>query len=178
MELWIIACQAFWFIAPAYAANAFPPLVKGKRPLDFGKYFGKYRLLGDGKTFEGSIAGIVFGVFIGLVLLYFQSDVQTVATQYGFVLPTLTIPLISLLSTGAIVGDITGAFIKRRFGIKRGNPAPLLDQLDFIFGSIGFASLMYVPSWEVILFLVVITPIIHWIANIIGYFSGVKRTPW
>ncbi|MEM5870469.1 MAG: CDP-archaeol synthase, partial [Candidatus Aenigmatarchaeota archaeon] len=44
MELLIEIIKAFWFILPAYGANAFPPLMKGKRPIDFGKKLGKERI--------------------------------------------------------------------------------------------------------------------------------------
>ena len=57
--------KSVWFILPSYAANMFPPFMKGVRPLDFGKNIGRYRVLGDGKTIEGTLAGIAFGVFIG-----------------------------------------------------------------------------------------------------------------
>jgi len=178
MEIWIIACQAFWLISIAYAANGFAPLMRGKKPLDARKKFGKYRLLGDGKTYEGTFGGMLFGIFIGLILIYFQSDIQKVSANYGFSLPVLNIYMIVLLSVGAIVGDIVGAFIKRRLGIKRGAPAPLLDQLDFITGALLFTSLIYVPSLEIIVFLYIATPIIHWLANILGYIIKVKQTPW
>jgi len=178
MEIWMIACQAFWFIAVAYAANGFAPLMKGKKPLDHGKMLGRYRLLGDGKTFEGSFGGFFFGVFVGLILLYFQNDLQNIAASYGFSLPNLNIYIIILLSIGAIAGDIVGAFIKRRLGIPRGSPAPLLDQLDFITGALLLCSLVYLPSLEIIIFLYIATPIIHWLANILGYIIKVKQTPW
>jgi len=48
-EIGLTILQAFWFIAPAYAANAFPPLVRGKKPIDRGKKFFGNRLLGNGK---------------------------------------------------------------------------------------------------------------------------------
>ena len=37
-----------------------------------------------------------------------------------------------LLGFGALLGDALGSFLKRRLGIGRGKPAPILDQLDFI----------------------------------------------
>jgi len=176
MELWLIIATAFWLIAPAYAANAFAPLAKGKRPLDFGKSFRGKRILGDGKTFEGTIAGIIFGIFLGSLLMYVQGFYPNEMAALGFVVYTL--PLIILLSVGAIAGDIAGAFIKRRFGIERGAPAPLLDQLDFVIGALFFAGFIYLPEAGSIIFLLLITPIIHWIANLIGYAVKVKKTPW
>ena len=96
--MWLLILQAFWFIAPAYAANAFPPLARGKRPLDFGKNLSKNRILGDGKTVEGSIAGILFGMFIGSIQMLSQEFIDP---YYG--LTTMTIPLIFLLVVKAQV---------------------------------------------------------------------------
>lgn len=169
----LLLLQAFWFIAPAYAANAFPPIIKGKKPLDFGKNISKHRLLGDGKTFEGTIAGILFGMIIGSIQIYGQAYIPS---EFGLI--DMTVPLVFLLACGAISGDIVGAFIKRRFNIKRGNPAPLLDQLDFLVFAIIFANYMIDINLQIVLVLLILTPIIHWIANLIGYYGRVKKTPW
>ncbi|MBI4154336.1 CDP-archaeol synthase, partial [Candidatus Woesearchaeota archaeon] len=59
--------QALWFIWPAYCANAFPALMEGKRPLDFGKKLGGKRVLGSSKTIEGTAGGIAFGIIVGLI---------------------------------------------------------------------------------------------------------------
>jgi CDP-2,3-bis-(O-geranylgeranyl)-sn-glycerol synthase len=175
MDILFIIAQAFWLIAPAYAANAFPPLVRGRRPLDFGKSLRMNRILGDGKTFEGTIVGIVFGTFIGILQIIFQSN-YPIPAEIGLV--TLTIPIVLLLSAGAIVGDIVGAFIKRRLGMPRGALAPLLDQWDFLVVSLLLVSLLVVLSIDIIIFLLIITPIVHWVANLIGYTVKVKKTPW
>ncbi len=175
MDILFVIAQAFWLIAPAYAANAFPPLIGGRHALDFGKNLGKNRILGDGKTFEGTFAGIAFGTFIGALQIIFQGSYE-IPAEIGLV--SMTIPLILLLSAGAILGDIVGAFIKRRLGIPRGALAPLLDQLDFLVVSLLFASLLVALTLELVLFLVIITPVVHWIANLIGYTIKVKKTPW
>lgn len=169
--MWLLLVQAFWFIAPAYAANAFPPLVKGRSPLDFHKNLGKHRILGDGKTIEGSIAGILFGLFIGSLQLAFQDYVDL-----GFI--KMSFLLVILLSVGAILGDITGTFIKRRLGIKRGDPAILLDQLDFLAIAVVFSLLVVSLSLEIIAVLFLLTPVVHLTANYIGYKCGVKKHPW
>ncbi len=173
--LWILIIQAFWLIAPAYAANAFPPLLKGRKPLDFGRIFFKHRILGDGKTFEGTMAGILFGVFIGSIQIFWQGYIPN---EWGLNLIKMTFLLVMLLSVGAVFGDIVGAFIKRRLGIPRGNSAPLLDQLDFIFGAVLLSGLVINVDFYIILTLIILTPPIHLIANLIGYAARVKRTPW
>ncbi len=169
----LLLLQAFWFIFPAYVANGFPPVVRGKKPLDFGKKLGKQRVFGDGKTFEGTIGGILAGIVVGWLQMALQSQLPQ---ELGLV--QFTLPLIVALSIGAIFGDLVGAFIKRRMGMKRGHPAWLLDQLDFLTVSILAASLFYRPSVEIILTLFLLTPPIHWLTNYIAYKAKIKKTPW
>lgn len=160
--------QALWFIFPAYCANACPLLVKGKRPLDFGKKLGKYRLLGDGKTIEGTIGGAAFGVLIG----YLQVSIGPAIGMF------MSLGVAVLLSTGAIIGDIIGAFIKRRLGLERGHPALFLDQLDFLTVALLFASFAVAINVSTVIALVVITPLIHLATNRIGYWIKVKKVPY
>ena len=174
-----ILVEAIWLILPAYAANGLVPLFRGKRRLDFGRNFidGK-PLLGKGKTIEG----LVFGTIIGIVI----ATIEMLAFPY---LPwelseiTLTIvpmyPLMGfLLGFGAIVGDTAASFIKRRMGMESGQSAPLLDQLDFLFGAFLFASLIVTLKIEWVILLAVLTPILHWLACAIGYLLKVKKQPW
>ena len=175
-----VLAMTFWFVAPAYAANSFPPIVRGRRPLDRGRLFMGQRLLGDGKTIEGTATGILFGCAVGFVLFALQPavDALLVAERAGLSLSIHTPALIVLLSIGAIFGDIVGAFIKRRLGIPRGKPAILLDQLDFLVFAFLFGSAVYAPSLSILLLLMLLTPLIHWLSNLLGYALKVKQTPW
>lgn len=83
-----------------------------------------------------------------------------------------------LLSLGALMGDLIGSFIKRRLNLQRGQPAPVLDQLDFVIGALTFSFIEIMPSIEIIIIILVLTPIIHLIANMIGYKLKLKREPW
>ena len=169
----LLLLQALWFIAPAYVANGFPPVVRGKKPLDFRKKLGKQRVFGDGKTFEGTIGGILAGIFVGLVQITYQSQLPPELGLLHF-----TLPIVVALSIGAIFGDLIGAFIKRRMGMPRGHPAWLLDQLDFLTVSILAVSIFYKPSADIILTLFLLTPPIHWLTNYIAYKAKIKKTPW
>jgi CDP-2,3-bis-(O-geranylgeranyl)-sn-glycerol synthase len=76
--------------------------------MDFGRNFvdGK-RIFGNNKTWRGFFFGWAVGIGVGLAE----------GAVFGFdsypVLFSLLIPL------GALLGDLTGAFIKRRFDIAR-----------------------------------------------------------
>ncbi|MEM7816505.1 MAG: CDP-2,3-bis-(O-geranylgeranyl)-sn-glycerol synthase, partial [Candidatus Aenigmatarchaeota archaeon] len=153
----------------------FPPLMKGKKPIDFGKNLGKERILGDGKTIEGTLGGLTFGLFITLVQIFVQSKISFIK-DYGFIEITFILGLSLVL--GALIGDMLGSFIKRRFGIKRGDPAPLLDQLDFLLVALILSSFLIKLEWITILILLITTPIIHYISNAIAYLLKIKLVPY
>lgn len=174
--MWGIILNNLWLILPAYCANFIPVFIRGKKPLDRGQHFlDKQRWFGDGKTFEGLIGGTLFGVFIGLIQIFLQQNYLSGFTLLTFQHTYLTI---FVLSFGALLGDLVGSFFKRRFSLKRGEPAPLLDQLDFLVFSLAALSVLQPISLYWVLFLVIITPIIHKAANVIGFTIKVKREPW
>ncbi len=172
---------AFWLMLPAYIPNNCAAIFGGGVPLDLGQTFqdGR-RTLGDGKTFRGTVAGTVCGLLAGLLL-------NLIAPTLG--LPTFgtgieQLPVLLGLSLGAMLGDIAAAFFKRRLGLKRGAPLFVIDQLDFVIGSWLFTMLL-APHWFwqnftplIILVVLIITPILHRLTNIIGYRIGAKREPW
>ena len=70
------------------------------------------------------------------------------------------------------------SFFKRRIGIKRGQPWPPFDQLDFLTGGILLYSLTSIPDSRIVLILYMITPIGHLISNIIAYNLKLKNVWW
>lgn len=156
--------DAIVLFLPAYVANMTPCLaanIYGRgHPLDLGRDFldGR-RILGDGKTLEGLISGLVAGSAVGFIFSRFLE---------GFA-----------LALGAMIGDIIGSFLKRRLGIERGRPAPILDQLDFVIGAILVARLLgFIYDSRTILIILVITPFLHVGANALGYLLGLKDVPY
>ncbi|MHA1506183.1 MAG: CDP-2,3-bis-(O-geranylgeranyl)-sn-glycerol synthase [Candidatus Asgardarchaeia archaeon] len=179
---------AFFFIMPAYFANGSAPVFgKGGHPIDRGKKFKNgFRILGDGKTWEGSVGGFMVGTFTGYLLYLLRYDIYNLLTKCSLeasleVLDLLNkmFPFLSLtLSFGAIFGDMVGAFFKRRLGLPRGAPFLFLDQLDFLI----FAILLSIPYYslrlEALTILLVLTPAVHLLSNIGGYLLKLKKEPW
>ncbi len=161
--------QLLALMVPCYVANAFPvvmaKLVKHRHPLDFGrKFIDGRRVLGDGKSIEGFIAGILLGSLAG----WFMS-------LWGIG----SLPGATVLSVGTMLGDALGSFVKRRLGLERGAPVPLLDQLAFLLT----AMLLYwffigTINLVIAVILVIITPPIHIISNFFAYKLGLKSEPW
>lgn len=166
-ELLQILSSALWFILPAYVANATPVVLGGGRPIDAGRKFADgHPIFGDGKTVQGFIAGLAAGTFVGLL----QGIAAGTLSHY--------LALGFLLALGALLGDLLGSFIKRRLDIKRGGAAPGLDQLSFVVVALLVAGTLTLPSWEKILTIIIITPLIHLATNFGGYKLGLKSRPY
>jgi CDP-2,3-bis-(O-geranylgeranyl)-sn-glycerol synthase len=175
----LILASAFWVMLPAYVPNSAAAAVGGGVPIDGGRCWSdKRRILGDGKTIRGFIGGVLCGCFIGGLQILAQTNALFSS------LPAMNPLAIILLATGALVGDMVKSFFKRRAGIDRGGKWPIVDQYDFVVGAfvfllIGdptFASLTL--TLPVIIAILIITPVLHRVVNIIGYKMGVKDVPW
>jgi CDP-2,3-bis-(O-geranylgeranyl)-sn-glycerol synthase len=166
---------AFYFILPAYVANAAPVVFGGGYPLDAGKLFldGK-PLFGSNKTIRGFFAGLLVGTLSGFVLgsLYqLEGFPKNFLFQYNLLLGFM-------LSLGALTGDLLHSFLKRRLNISPGSPLPVADQLDFVLGALLFSVVIYPPPWLSALIILALTPPIHLLTNFLAYLIGVKKTPW
>ena len=167
--------EALWFILPAYMANALPlhfvriPYLRDfSTPVDFGWTFQGKRIFGNGKTWRGLIFGVLGGTLIALLQIYFQGG--AVGFFRTATLPEMTLQLGFMLSLGALVGDLIGSFVKRQAGFKRGEHAPLLDQLDFVFGAYFFSYLLtFVIDYDQFFVVLIITPSVHLFFNFIAW---------
>jgi CDP-2,3-bis-(O-geranylgeranyl)-sn-glycerol synthase len=156
------------YVIPIYIANSCALLFGGGTPLDFNRKLFNKPILGKGKTFRGTFAGLFFGVLSVFVLRSFIPK--------WFVADYMTFGV--LLVVGALSGDIFASFLKRRFGLERGHAIPFLDQLDFVVGSVVFTLQMRVPKIEELLFIVLLTLFMHRFSNYIAYQIKIKEVPW
>jgi len=170
-----ILVTAIWLMLPAYITNASAAFFGGKTPIDRGIFWGNTRVLGDGKTYEGFFKGFSCGFLFGIVQQLFLHS-------FGHFPSFLT--ALFCLSAGAMLGDIAGSFVKRRLGVKRGAPLPLVDQLDFV-GGAWLLLLLFAREWfieafslEMIITVLLLTPLLHLLTNYIGFKMGKKKVPW
>ncbi len=166
MDVVLLVAEALKFIFPAYCANAAPVLAGGGFPIDFGKtFFDGKPVFGKNKTFRGFFFGLMIGTGVGLL----ESMIFGYPMPFGI-----------MLSLGALLGDLTGAFMKRRLGIAPGHLLPVVDQVDFVVGALVSALPLYLPafSWELALAVLIITPPVHLLTNIGAYKLGLKNNPW
>jgi len=171
MELTRLIIEALIFIFPAYCANAVPVITGGGLALDFGKKFldGK-PIFGKNKTFRGFFSGLAVGTAVGFIeSVFFKSVFFNYPIAFGL-----------LLSLGALFGDLTAAFTKRRLGLSPGDLLPVVDQVNFVIGAILFSLPLCLPtlSWELLAAVLIVTPPIHLLTNFVAYKLGLKSNPW
>ena len=183
------ALQGLWLMVPAYLPNSAAAFFGGGKPVDFGRnWTDGRRILGDGKTWRGTIGGIFAGMVIGLVqigiLIPFDTDLLgsfgSDPLQVGIVL--------FCLSFGSMLGDMIGSVYKRRVNLERGAKAPILDQYDFLIGTFlmliifqrGWLFDYFIDGLHIIALItvLVLTWFLHRAVNIIGYKMGKKEVPW
>lgn len=142
-------------------------------PVDFGiKLWDGRRLFGDGKTWRGLVAGFMLGTAAGFVVAAYKAN-----ADYFTLAP--------LLAGGALLGDLLGSFIKRRMGMRRGQPSLFMDQLLFLFVALALAfPVLAKPNppialtLEGLVFLVILTYVLHVGANWLANKLGLKKVPW
>lgn len=180
IQMILITCvTTLYFILPAYFSNGGGLLFGGGLPVDFGKSDKNgVRWIGDGVTWRGLIGGTLIGIITGIIQGFFAPIILSNFGQF------ITTPIITnipegiligfLLGFGALLGDAIGSFLKRRLGIGRGKPAPLLDQLDFLIVALILVSLVVNLSLSFVATAIILTLIIHLMANTGAYLLGLK----
>lgn len=176
----LVTCVlTLYFILPAYFSNGAGLVFGGGMTVDFGKSDKNgVRWIGDGVTWKGLIGGTLIGIITGII----QGLVAPyILSNFGQFITTPIITNVSegiligfLLGFGALLGDALGSFLKRRIGIGRGQPAPILDQLDFLIVALILVSFVVKLDWLFIILAIVLTLIIHLLANTIAYLLGLK----
>ena len=156
-------------VASAMVANGSATLVKQGRPIDGGRYFldGR-RLLGDGKTVEGLLTGLFFGLAVALSAMVPLRHVN----------PKLCLAILASPFM-ALTGDIVMSFVKRRLGLERGAPLKPVDQLDFMVALTAWLlALGYTVDPAILAATFLLVYILHRATNIAAYRLGIKDKPW
>ncbi|MGP8077983.1 MAG: CDP-archaeol synthase [Thermoplasmata archaeon] len=179
-----------WLLLPTYVANALATLPRGRGPpLDLGRIWRRdgRRVLGPSKTWSGFLAGSLFAMPVGLLeawlILLAPPNLALVPRIAATVLAA--VPVVALLTFGAMTGDALGSFVKRRLGRASGSRTFLLDQLPFVLVPVALGLVLY-PGlfggvflrWEAVIWLLAYTLGLHAAFNWVGYWAGLKKVPW
>jgi CDP-2,3-bis-(O-geranylgeranyl)-sn-glycerol synthase len=182
-EAAVFVWKSIYLLIPGLFANMAPVLFKKVRFLayqvDFGKKWRGKPIFGSHKTFRGFFFGILSAIIIVYIqkllflnIEYFRSISFIPYSEYN------TFLLGFLVGFGVLFGDLIESFFKRRANIKPGKPWIPWDQLDCVIGGLLFLFIVYIPPWQVILFLVLAIPVIHILVNHIGYYLGINKSKW
>jgi CDP-2,3-bis-(O-geranylgeranyl)-sn-glycerol synthase len=157
--------SAIYILLPIYCTNGAPVIFGGGRPIDSGGLLSDgERIFGDHKTIRGFASGLVIGAIVGVFESLFLSQ--------NF------LPVAIMASLGALLGDLAGAFVKRRLRIKPGGALPVLDQLDFVIVAVLLVSIILNVSLGTALIVFLVTPPVHFMTNLGAYALGLKSTYW
>tara|TARA_Y100000310_G_C20096857_1_gene540881 strand:+ start:32 stop:550 length:519 start_codon:yes stop_codon:yes gene_type:complete len=166
-----IILKALYFFLPAYFANMSPVLFKWIPILDKPVWEKKF---GKNKTWRGIVVAILIGGLIfWLQKLAFLQGFRSIALiDYA----DFSILLGFLLGAGAILGDLVKSYYKRKAGIKPGKSWVGFDQLDFVIGGVVMAFFLYVPPANILLVLLLASPLLHVFFNYLGYLLKINKS--
>jgi CDP-2,3-bis-(O-geranylgeranyl)-sn-glycerol synthase len=184
------ALAVLWLMLPAYVANAIATIPQGRGPpMDFGRTWSRdgRRIFGPSKTWSGFLFGGFVAMPVGLLeawlILLAPPDLQLVPRLALTLLAA--VPVVALLTFGAMTGDALGSFLKRRLGRESGARTLFLDQLPFVLVPILAGAALYpglflgvFANVEGIFWLLVYTLGLHAFFNWVGYKAGLKKVPW
>ncbi|MFW9992267.1 MAG: CDP-2,3-bis-(O-geranylgeranyl)-sn-glycerol synthase [Candidatus Odinarchaeota archaeon] len=178
--------EILWFIAPAYLANGMPAVFGGGTPIDFGKNWkdGK-RILGDGKTWRGAVAGFGFAMLFAVWGWWIGPHIKIDDKLFT---DNAIFARCAVMAVGTLAGDAIGSFIKRRRGMERGASFLGMDQLGFLLLSLFLVMITFPVTmtprytWiDFIAFTAILIPVtfaVHLIFNWGSWKVGIKDVPY
>lgn len=176
--------SAIYFYLPGACANLgavispHVPFIKNHRtPIDLGYTFRGKRLVGIHKTYEG----LVFGTFVGIIIGILKYTVLDKIFS-GIVLFHLsflhTLFVYSIMSFGAIFGDLFKSFLKRQLSIDPHRPWIPFDEIDHSTMSLLLVQVVLPVPLVVCITIIATYVLIHAVSNVIGYLLKLKTVPY
>jgi CDP-2,3-bis-(O-geranylgeranyl)-sn-glycerol synthase len=180
MELLQIILKSLYLMLPAYFANMTPVIIKKINildyPIDFNIKIKNKTILGTHKTWRGLIFGTIAGIIVAFIQYQFQTN--NIFTSITILNYSQWLIIGTLLGFGALFGDAFKSLIKRRFKIKPGKPFFPWDQLDFLIGAIVFLSFIHRLDLNIIITILLISPILTIICNHIAFYTKIRGEKW
>ena len=173
MSFTIVVLKSLYFFLPAYFANMAPVLFRGI------PFFGRpvhEKTFGKNKTWRG----LLIAPIIGMIVFWLQQIAYVNGFQAWALIDYSDFSILFgfLLGLGAILGDLVKSYYKRKAEIKAGERWIPFDQIDFVIGGIVFSFFMFVPPAEVVLILLIVSPLLHIVANHLGYWLKIRKEKW
>lgn len=163
--------QIIWIFLPSAFANMAPVIF---RKCNFLNIPISKKLCGDHKTYRG----FFFGVLLSIIVAFLQSKMSAL-TKHIEMLDYQSINIVIfglLMGIGALLADLLKSFLKRKFKIRPGKSLPILDQIDWVIGSIIVLNLYINLKIDFILYSIIILGTLHFFTNIISYRLKIRKT--
>ncbi len=162
--IYLIIIYPIIYIWPAYVANGAPVIFGRGAPIDGGRKLRGKPIFGKHKTIIGLIAGLLAGFIMAAVESAFLPYMLAAGIAMTF---------------GTHFGDLFGSFMKRQLGMKEGKPFLLFDQYFFFIFALLFAlPFGHMPSVWGLVFLTVLTGVLHKATNMGAHKAKLKDVPW
>ncbi len=183
--MFLFLAQALFFLLPAYVANGIP-IVLAKMglfkslniPVDFGYKIKGEPVFGETKTYRGIFGGIIAALIVaGLQLFFYHYHPQY---HYLYLFPyesTLILLLGYLQGLGVGLGDLFKSYWKRRRHIKSTEPFVPWDQMDS-WGAVFLSLFIFIPPWPHLVAMLLLSPLVLFLANVIAYLFKWKKVWW
>ncbi|NOZ81171.1 MAG: CDP-archaeol synthase [DPANN group archaeon] len=182
MSVFLLIVQVIYLMLPGIMANSAPVLFRHWKfadvPIDHGRRLGGKPLFGPHKTYRGFLVGIISAIIVA----YLQQ--MLFASAFFAKLSLLPYDDINiflagfLMGFGVLSGDLVESFFKRRAGKPSGASWFPWDQLDSALGGIAFLSLIWLPSWGILLTVIILALFLHVGIRHIAYHLGINKSKW
>jgi len=156
-QVWGVLFGTLSYYLPAYIASLCIVLFwfsRGKR-ISFKV---SQRWLGSNRSYEAAVVAVICGAITGAVVS--------------------SLGLGAAVGLGAWVGSCAGSFVKRRLGMRSGSRLLILDQLDFVLGATLLGALVVLPTLAEFVVIIIVTPFLHILGNLVLFKIGVKSVPY
>lgn len=180
----VFIISAIYFYLPGAFANMgatfgrFIPFFKDlTQPVDRGIKYRGIQLVGDhkklGSFLFGALFGILFALFKVFVLDNYFQDFLLLEQS-----PMKNMILYTIISFGAVTGDLIKSFFKRQLKITPHSAWIPFDEIDHTTTSLLLVKIFFPISWLAISTIIFIYLFLHAGANVLGFLIGVKKVPY
>ncbi len=178
-NLLLITFETLFIFSPAIFGNMAPVFADHYNllsslaiPADFNKKLNGVRILGKNKTIRGFVFAVIIGFIVGIIQYLFSPGFFT--NEAYSQLHTSLISA-SVISFGALLGDALGSFIKRQLHISPGQSLPVIDQVDYLIGSLFFVIIFFPLTIYHVIISFVLLGSGSFFASVIGKQTGLKK---
>lgn len=176
---WNFIKESFLLFLPAFLGNLMPVIVHRigfinrffLMPIDQGVFINGRPLFGENKTLGGFLSGFI-AAFLAFIILFFLKY-----RQWNWL---MTLMFCLAMSIGALFGDLIKSFFKRRFNKKSGSAWVPFDQIDYVISSwlISCLFVAWQETFTYFLLVLIISPLFHFLLNVLAYRLGWKKVWW